>query len=327
MLQFRNFCLTINNEDRSDKELFEYCKELNNIKYFVFQREIGKQGTEHVQMYLEFSMPKKFETIKSYFPRAHIEERRGTKSQAREYCMKTETQFHEPLEYGNFVDNGKRSDLNDIYELVKDGATDYEIMELYPTQFMRYSKAIQQCRQTYVFNKYKKVFRQLEVNYIYGPAGCGKSRFVMDKYGYENVYRVTNYNSGAFDTYQGQDIIVFEEFRSSFPIVDMLNYLDGYPLQLPCRYTNITACYTKVYIITNISLSEQYKSVQEKHDETWKAFLRRINKVYHFDNREDKTSIIGYSPKDLDKNQVQTQLELIPEEDLNIYDKNGNLVF
>lgn len=308
MLQFRNFILTINNEERSDTELFEYCKQLNNIKYFVFQREKGNEkGTEHIQMYLEFSMPKKFETIKSYFPRAHIEERKGTKSQARDYCMKSDTRIGEPLEYGTFVDNGKRSDLSDIYELVKDGATDYEIMELYPTQFMRYSKAIQQCRQTYVFNKYKTKFRELEVYYIWGKAGCGKSRYVMDKYGYENVYRVTNYNSGAFDTYQGQDIIVFEEFRSSFPIVEMLNYLDGYPLQLPCRYTNLTACYTKVYIITNIPLFEQYKSVQEKHDETWKAFLRRINLVYDFDDRQDKETIVGHSA-DL----VQVNIEELP---------------
>lgn len=308
MLQFRNFILTINNEERSDTELFEYCKQLNNIKYFVFQREKGNEkGTEHIQMYLEFSMPKKFETIKSYFPRAHIEERKGTKSQARDYCMKSDTRIGEPMEYGTFVDNGKRSDLSDIYELVKDGATDYEIMELYPTQFMRYSKAIQQCRQTYVFNKYKTKFRELEVYYIWGKAGCGKSRYVMDKYGYENVYRVTNYNSGAFDTYQGQDIIVFEEFRSSFPIVEMLNYLDGYPLQLPCRYTNLTACYTKVYIITNIPLFEQYKSVQEKHDETWKAFLRRINLVFDFDDRQDKETIVGHSA-DL----VQVNIEELP---------------
>lgn len=75
----------------------------------------------------------------------------------------------------------------------------------------------------------------------------------------------------------------------------MLNYLDGYPLQLPCRYSNITACFTKVYIVTNIPLFEQYKSVQEKHDETWKAFLRRINLVYDFDDREDKSTIVGHS--------------------------------
>ncbi len=32
---------------------------------------------------------------------------------------------------------------------------------------------------------------------------------------------------------KGQDVIVFEEFRSSLKIQDMLNYLDGYPCELP----------------------------------------------------------------------------------------------
>ena len=73
-----------------------------------------------------------------------------------------------------------------------------------------------------------------------------------------------------------------EEFRSSLKIQDMLNYLDGYPLKLPCRYANKIACYTKVYIITNISLSEQYESIQSEHLETWQAFKRRIKKVIHY---------------------------------------------
>lgn len=310
MLQFRNFLLTINNEERTDNELLEYCKSLNNLKYVVFQREKGHHAcTEHIQMYIEFTLGKRFETIKSYFPRAHIEERRGTKAQARDYCMKSDTRIGEPIEYGTFVDNGKRSDLFDIYELVKDGATDYEIMDMFPSQYMRYFKAIQNCRQTYVFEKFRKTFRKLDVTYIWGPAGSGKSRYVLDKYGFENVYRVTNYEKGAFDSYKGQDVIVFEEFRSSFSMVEMLNYLDGYPLQLPCRYSDLTACYTKVFIITNIPLYEQYKSIQKEHGETWRAFLRRINKVLDFDNRENKEEIIPHSP---DLIVVQSQQENLP---------------
>ena len=79
----------------------------------------------------------------------------------------------------------------------------------------------------------------------------------MEKYGYQNVYRVTDYDH-PFDSYKGQDVIVFEEFRSSLKIQDMLNYLDGYPCELPCRYNNKLACFTKVYIITNISFNQQY---------------------------------------------------------------------
>jgi hypothetical protein len=92
------------------------------------------------------------------------------------------------------------------------------------------------------------------------------------------VFRVTDYEH-PFDSYKGQEIVVFEEFRSSLKIQDMLNYLDGYPLELPCRYANKIASYTQMYIITNSDLAEQYPSVQEEHPETWQAFLRRIKTV------------------------------------------------
>lgn len=103
----------------------------------------------------------------------------------------------------------------------------------------------------------------------------------MEKYGYANVYRVTNYKY-PFDGYNGQDVIVFEEFRNSFSIQEMLVLMDGYPLDLPCRYNNKTACYTKVYILSNTDLSDQYKTEQAECKETWNAFLRRINAVKIF---------------------------------------------
>ena len=97
-------------------------------------------------------------------------------------------------------------------------------------------------RQEYRFDD---TFRKLEITYIYGTTEKGKTRYVMERYGYKNVYRVTQSDHTAFDGYNGQDIIIFEEFRSSFKIEDMLNYLDGYPLMLPSRYNDKEACYTK----------------------------------------------------------------------------------
>ena len=76
--------------------------------------------------------------------------------------------------------------------------------------------------------------------------------------------------------------LLFDEFRSSLKITDMLNYLDGYPLMLPCRYTNRQACYTTVYLISNIPLDEQYKNVQIDEPATWAAFLRRIHHVVEY---------------------------------------------
>lgn len=96
---------------------------------------------------------------------------------------------------------------------------------------------------------------------------------------------MTNYPAGKqllFDFYQSQSVLVFEEFRSQIPISDMLNYLDVYPLMLPARYFNRVACYETIYITSNLSLEEQYKSVQNSSPKTWEAFLRRITDVWEF---------------------------------------------
>ena len=92
------------------------------------------------------------------------------------------------------------------------------------------------------------------------------------------MFRVTDYRH-PFDNYRGQKVILFEEFRSSLRVEQMLNYLDGYHCELPCRYANKVALWDSVFIATNIPLEEQYHSVQQNHPETWEALLRRIDHI------------------------------------------------
>lgn len=93
------------------------------------------------------------------------------------------------------------------------------------------------------------------------------------------MFRVTNYTH-PFDGYKGQDVILFDEFRSSLKFSDMLSYIDGHPVMLPCRYSDKVACYTKVYIISNIPLEKQYPLVQIEEPAGYEAFRRRIKEVY-----------------------------------------------
>lgn len=85
-----------------------------------------------------------------------------------------------------------------------------------------------------------------------------------------------------FDAYKGQPVLVFEEFHSQVPIAAMLNFLDIYPVMLPARYYDRVACYTTVYITSNIPLDQQYPEIQKCKMETWHAFLRRIHTVTEF---------------------------------------------
>lgn len=290
--QSRKWQLTINNSTEKGFTHERIRAELDSLKsvvYWCMADEIGENGTYHTHIYIQGKGAMRFSTIKKRFDSAHIEMAKGTALQNREYVAKSgkweKDKKHETCVDGTFEEwgempverQGARNDLADLHAMVKEGLSDYDILEQMPEAMLQLDK-IQLTRQVIVQEKYKNSWRDLTCVYIYGDTGTGKTRSVMEKYGYENVFRVTDYFH-PFDNYRGQDVIIFEEFRSGFRIADMLNYLDGYPLELPCRYANKYACYTKVYIISNIPLSEQYRNQPQ---ESFNAFLRRINYVLHY---------------------------------------------
>ena len=72
-----------------------------------------------------------------------------------------------------------------------------------------------------MWERFKDVYRKMDVTYIVGPTRVGKSRYVMEKYGYTNVYRISDYTH-PFDEYNYQDVVVFDEFRSSLRLTACL---------------------------------------------------------------------------------------------------------
>ncbi len=295
-VQSRKWLLTINNP--ADKGYtHEYIKEqLAKIKacvYWCMSDEVGLMGgTFHTHIYIACKTVVRFSSLQKKFEGAHFDVARGTSDQNRDYVYKTGKWSNTEKEDTNIPESheewgeipverqGKRNDIDDLVDMIKQGMTDYEILESNP-QYMMCMDKVERCRQTYLEEKYKDTWRDLHVTYIYGETGSGKTRSVMEKYGYSKVFRVTDYEH-PFDGYKGQDIICFEEFRSNIRIDDMLKYLDGYPVELRCRYANKHACFTKVYIISNIPLHDQYRGIQREEYESWLAFLRRIHEVQVF---------------------------------------------
>lgn len=291
--QSRKWNLTINNpldKDWTHEKLNNTLQRISSIIYYCMSDEIGgEQQTYHTHIYFVTSQPKKFTTVKNIFPEAHIEKANGLSSQNRDYVFKEGKWLDSEKGTTNLRDTheewgempaekqGKRTDIDNLYEMIKDGRTNYEILEENPKYMMHIDK-IEKARKTYLEEQYKNVWRNLEVTYIWGTTGAGKTRGVKEAYGYANVYTVTDY-AHPFDGYNGQDVILFEEYRSNIKIGDMLQYLDGYPIELPCRYTNKIACFTKVFFCTNIDLREQYRDIKTDFPETWSAFIRRIHKV------------------------------------------------
>ncbi len=160
-------------------------------------------------------------------------------------------------------------------------------------------------RETYLADKYMKENRDIVVTYVYGKTGVGKTRDIYKRHGAKNICRITNYTSSRgvkFDAYKStMNTLVFEEFHSQIPIGDMLNYTDIYPLMLPARYSDKVACYTYVYITSNVPLEEQYYDLRchLKYRAVWDAFLRRIHNIIEYKN--DGSIIVHKMTKKLEE--------------------------
>lgn len=293
--QSRKWQITINNptdHGYGHEQLREILELFKSCRYWCMCDETGEEGTYHTHIYIHNDSAVRFSTVKKRFPHAHIEMCKGTAQENRDYIRKEGRYRNTEKETTNHKDTfeewgempverpGARNDLADLYDMIKSGMSTYEILEDTPKYMMQVDR-IDKVRQTVLEAKYKDSWRDIKVEYIWGMTGTGKTRSVMDTYGYSNVYRITDYDH-PFDSYKGQDVVVFEEFRSSLLIDDMLKYLDGYPVEFPARYNNKVACFTKVYIITNIDLRNQYPNIQRVNPMTWYAFIRRIHKVNVF---------------------------------------------
>ena len=256
--------------------------------------EIGEQGTPNTHVYVVFNSSVMFDTLHKRFYGVHIEQANGKHSENRDYVRKDgkwlddakhETNLADTFEeWGVLPPDRSRQETQSekIMQMVIAGKSNAEILAELPTAYNKLQH-IEQARQTLLQDQFKNAWRKLNVTYLWGDTGAGKTRSVMEAFGYSNVYQVTNYNH-PFDGYKGQDVIIFEEFRSSLRIDDMLKYLDGYPLMLPCRYADKVACYTKVFLISNISLEQQFPNIQLSNPETWAAFRRRIHDVMRMEN-------------------------------------------
>lgn len=281
------------------------------LNYLCMADEQGSMF--HTHIFVVFTSRVRFTMLKRYFPEAHIEKCRGSVSDNVNYIKKNgkweldESKQEKKIE-GTFEEygtqppdsKGKRCDMSELYQMVLDNMSNAEILAQNQDYILQIEK-LDKVRTIILTERFKDTVRlDLEVIYVSGATGTGKTRGVLERNGYGNVYRVTDYLH-PFDSYSAQPIIAFDEFRSSIKIKDMLLYCDIYPLELPSRYTNKYACYNRVYIISNWPLEKQYWDIQKSDNESWRAFLRRIHKVIVYNslgNATEYSSVKDYFERD-----------------------------
>ena len=308
--QSRKWIISINNPEQNGLERDVLIAKLEELpfSYSCLCYEIGERKTPHVHIYLYSPAPIRFSRIKGVLPTAHLERARGKHLDNRNYITKsgkwTGTDKAETNLPETFWESGilpedlpeKEDKKLKLVEMVKAGMSNAEIIEE-DSSYVYQIKKIDELRQTLIEEEFRTKDRDVQVTFVTGVTGTGKTRDIHNMYGAENICRITNYRTGGlvyFDSYHNEDVLVFEEFSGQIPITEMLNILDRYPLKLPARYMDRQACYTKVYITSNMSLYDLYPKVQHEQPATWSAFLRRISTVITYDANGNKTEITLY---------------------------------
>lgn len=151
MARSKYWCITINSGDFLNENSWEEEWKTDRWSFMIAQPEIAPEtGHLHVQAYVEFDGAQgcRFGAVKAWFRGAHIEQRRSSGALAAEYCRKADTWAGTwRFERGDIAipAQGKRSDLEQIRDLTKEGLSWVQIIDQVPGA-MRYFKEIKMYR-------------------------------------------------------------------------------------------------------------------------------------------------------------------------------------
>lgn len=303
----RFFC-TFNNPQEYGYDYDTIIKTLlENFSTFIYGCICTEQGsTLHYHLLMVFSSRVRWSMITKHFPHVDVRKAKGSISQCKQYIMKSgkweenEEKQHTIVK-GSFqewgiqpLDKGE-NDTAELLKMIQDGFSNAEIYNT-NSEYIKQASIIEKIRYDIKSDEMEGKLRlNLEVTYIQGKTGTGKSRYIFENF--DNVCVITNYTgTGTFDGLKPtHDVLVFEEYRNSLTLKEMLSYCDIYPISARSRYADKPIYATKIFIISNWRLEEQYKEEQVTDAESYQALLRRIHKVMVF---HDKGEYIKYESVD-----------------------------
>lgn len=326
--RYRAWMMTASEKFWSEEKLTKAFQSYKSGVAVVGQLEEGASGYRHYQLYIEFVNPQRFSGLIKKFVGVHIEPRREDRMHAIKYCTKEKGRV-KPYSFGELepvkeIDGKKVTEaeyrrynlslknkskkekevaVEKYFELIRSGYTASEVIVREPgawrygAQLDRFERAVREEREEF----YRKNLREVKAFYLSGESRIGKTYYITQKKMKEekkSVYRVTNYLH-PFDSYDGEEILILDEFRTSIDFNLMLNILDGYPLQLPARYGDKTAQFTEVWVVSNEKFYTQYQEVNVMMPSSFIAFKRRFAGFFEMRERGVLTPVTpeGASPE------------------------------
>nr|WPR18600.1 MAG: replication polyprotein [Owegonang virus 32] len=265
MAMLKRVCFTLNNYTEQEEEDIGTKLEWS---YLVIGREVGKEGTPHLQCYGELQTRKRLTTLKKFNTRIHWEALKSTAQAASKYCKK-DGDFKE---WGELALPAAKKDFAWALEKVQQGGM-RKLLDDPPSM-----TTIRVIEKWLTYKEQKRTAKP-EVTWLWGPSGAGKSRKASELAG-EDVYWKDN--TKWWDGYDGQECTILDDFRATqMQFTYLLKLLDRYPMRVEVKGGYRQMSSSKI-IITSILHPEGAYQITE---EPIRQLIRRIDTIEHVTER------------------------------------------
>jgi len=243
MNQTPNWVFTWNNPDYEEEQPNVW----PDVRYAVWQHEVGEQGTPHYQGYVVFKANKRLSWLVKNLPHGiHWMPRRGSHEEARDYAQKEDTRTDGPFVFGEEPKQGKRNDLVEIAEYMR-SHTMKETAETYPSHYIRYSRGLTEYKQIMTPDR----DHLTDLTIYWGPPGTGKTTLVKEEN--PDAFWLKRGRSGEpwWDGYDGQDTVVIDEFYGWISVDTMSRLVCFSPMMVEHKGKSVKFISKHIIIMSN----------------------------------------------------------------------------
>lgn len=276
----KSWFFTVNNYTEDDYKAFINVSELLEYTWLVVGKEVGEQGTPHLQAAITLKKAMRFNAVRaSYGNRVHVEKIRNQQA-AFDYCKK-EGDFYEDDKRRQ----GRRTDLDKVIDTVSSGASLRTVAVEHPREFIKYPHGIE--KYFTIFNDKDRPNDWAKVNHQwhFGPTSCGKTewckKLARDEFGGNGkkdneIFWIANIenSNGFWNGYENQPVIIFDDIRKNVMMFHLwLRVLDINPMTINVKNSTRQLSSARIYVTAPDDPIDMWNNHTEKIDQ----LVRRLN--------------------------------------------------
>jgi len=214
----KTWAFTLNNYTEDDCKLIEAWEK----NYLCYGREVGEQGTPHLQGTITFKSTYRLAGLKKIHNKISWRPA-NAEDKSMNYCMKDKNYVIQ-----DYRKQGKRNDLDDAIECLKEKGIK-AVRKEHPAVYIKFHSGFDKLvNETQPERDFKPI-----VTWLWGKTGTGKTRYVNEK---EKSLWISDNNFNFWNGYENQEAVCFDDLRESdIKLSKLIKLLDWYAITVPVK--------------------------------------------------------------------------------------------